>query len=69
MDVKRVLVLSAVAGMFLGSTACGGGTPPPADPSAPGAAPAASGKASCSGAEHTDKNHCSASGGATPAPK
>ena len=69
MDIKRSLVLSAVAGMFLGSMACGGSAPPAAtDPSAAGSAAGPAAKASCNGADHTDKNHCSASNTTAPSP-
>lgn len=70
MDIKRSLVVSAVAGMFLGSMACGGSAPTPAaDPSTAGSAAPPAAKASCSGPDHTDKNHCSASTGTTPSPQ
>ncbi len=69
MDIKRTLALSAIAGMWLGSVGCGGSAPPAADPGAQGSTAAPSAKAACSGADHTDKNHCSASTGAAPAPK
>jgi hypothetical protein len=75
MNIAKALAVSAVAGMLMGSTvACGGAQPAPADPSAAGgksscsgsgaAAPAGSGKSSCSAAG--GKASCS---GAAAAPK
>ena len=76
MNLAKTLAVSAVAGMLMGSTvACGGSTPPASDPSASGgkascsasggAAPAGSGKSSCSAAGG-GKASCSAAGGAAP---
>jgi hypothetical protein len=74
MNIAKALAVSAVAGMLMGSAvACGGSQPAPADPSAAGgksscsgsgAAPAGSGKSSCSAAG--GKASCS---GAAAAPK
>ena len=61
MNIGKVLAVSAVAGMLLGTAACGGSAPP----AATGGDPAASGeKKSCSG----EKKSCSGDKSATPAP-
>ncbi len=60
MNIGKVLAVSAVAGMLLGTAACGGTPPAATDPTATGGE-----KKSCSG----DKKSCSgAAGSATAAP-
>lgn len=58
MHISQKLIIAAVGGVLAG---CGSDPPPAA--TAPSTTAGA--KASCGGADHTDKNHCSA-GSATP---
>jgi hypothetical protein len=64
MNIGKVLAVSAVAGMLLGTAACGGATPAAAtDPTATGGE-----KKSCSGDKKScsgDKKSCSAAGAAS----
>jgi hypothetical protein len=63
MNIGKVLAVSAVAGMLMGTAACGGSTPP-----AQGDPNATQQKSSCSGAGGTQKTSCSASGASSAAP-
>ena len=55
METRKTLVVSAVLGILAG---CGGKATEPVAPS--GSSTSAGEKASCGGAEHTEKNHCNA---------
>jgi hypothetical protein len=63
MKIGHTLAVTAALGILAG---CGGETPAAQTPSTE-TTTSAGAKASCGGADHTDKNHCSGATGATPA--
>lgn len=58
MGLSKVLAISAIGGILVGATACGGNNGP-GDAKAPSTEMPSGEKASCS-AGHTEKNHCNA---------